>query len=1180
VRTCGVCGASNPETARFCGNCGTALTPRCARCGAELPLPVRFCPECGNPVAEAPVLSQERKLVTMLFADVTGSTGLGERLDPESLKEVMDAYFEAMRRPIEREGGTVEKFIGDAVMAVFGVPVSHEDDATRALRAALAMRNELESLNRMLAEVHGLTLEMRVGVGMGEVMAATPPRPGEGMVIGDAANVAARLEQSADPGQIRVSERAARAARGFRLVEIGPLQLRGKEARVHAYELLGESAAGEGGPLSLGAPMVGREREMALLETVYERVAGEGRPHLITVYGDPGVGKSRLIAEFEAWAERLDASPAIVRGRCLPHGEAVTYWPMAEILKTQAGVLDSDPPSLALQKVEVLGKELLSPELAPDPGRAAAALAFSVGIQHPNVPFSEEEPRRVRAEISSAWRSYFSALARRRPTVAVIEDIHWADAALLDLLEELTDHAEGPLLFLCPARPELTGRRAGWGGGRRNVSSLLLEPLTAEESERLVEFLLEGTDLPRPARARIRERGGGNPFFLEEIIHHVLEGAGVDGGEIPDTVQGVLAARMDLLGQLEKRTLQSASVVGRVFWIGPLARLVSKDRAGLEEALAHLEDRGLVLARLGSSMAGEREYLFKHVLTRDVAYDSLPRRQRASAHAEVADWIEETAGERWPEFVELLAHHYSEAYRSAREQARPDPALGEELRAKAFHYALRAAEEARSKLVLETARRMAEGAVSLAGTADDKSRALEALGETYYLSSQGDLAWAALREAIDARLAGGPEDGPALARLCARALEVATRGRGAMRARLSEDDAAPYLDIGLSRGGAGDGEERARLLTVQSFWPYSFRGKTSTDDELVRARRSGEEAAAMAMRLGRPDLESAALDGVGSYDLSRGLYGLMDQVVDRRLGLVDSLHDAAEVGDIFGVAAWVAFHVGNYPRALELADEGFTRALPEAPLTALDCLDWRALARCRLGQWDEFENDVALIDELLGDRRENPPGFASDHIGAAAFVSEVRGQTDSADHRLRILTWLEQAEERPSPGWLVWHALLLARRGEFAEARAHLERPEEGLQYGRGYILSARCDVLAEEGAWEEAPPVVAEARRHAAEAGLLALPFHADRLEGSAALAAEDIEAATMLLRSAANGFTSLKMRWEAARTTLVLGEAIARGGKGERAKALISKALPTLEELGSLREIGRAREALETLG
>ncbi len=1189
MSTCAVCGAVNAEGARFCGNCGSALAPRCSRCGSELPGAVRFCPTCGAPVSDATSLPQERKLVTVLFADVSGSTGLGERLDPEGLKEIMDAYFEAMRREIEASGGTVEKFIGDAVMAVFGVPVAHEDDATRALRAALDMRRALSGLNRSLEQVHALTLAMRIGISMGDVVAVTAPRPGEGMVTGDAVNVAARLEQSAEPGQIRVSERVARAAHDFQLVEIGALKLKGKEETVHAFELLGDLPPGARATPAFSAPMIGRDREMTLLQSVYERVASERHPHLVTIYGDPGVGKSRLVREFSEWTERLDSHPRIVRGRCLPYGEGVTYWPLAEILKGHAQVLDSDPPGLALQKIQLLGKEFLSPDISADPARTTAALCLTVGLQDPEMTQAEAEPRQANVEISSAWRSYFSALAADRPTVAVIEDVHWADTALFELLEELADRVQGPILFLCPARPELTGRRPEWGGGRWNFSSILLEPLALEDAERLIGFLLEDQEtLPPRIRTRILERAGGNAFFLEEITRHILDELAssetADHGrswatgevEIPDTVQGVLAARMDLLGQLEKRTLQSAAVVGRVFWTGPLTRLLGSDRARLEQALGSLEDRGLVLTRLTSSLADEREYIFKHILTRDVAYESLPRRERAIAHAEVAGWMEETAGERQGEFIELLAHHYAEAYRSSRDQTRPDGDGAEAMRAKAFGYALEASRLARGRLSLDTAQRMAEAALSVAARPLERSEALHALGETYFLSTQGDLAWASLKEAVDARLASGAPDQPdaAVAGLCARALEVVTRGRGAMRARLIEEEASPYLEIGLRHLPDGESEERVRLLTVQAFWPYSFRESTSTEADMQSARESGERAADMALRLGRADLASAALDGVVSYYQSHGLYGRMEEVVQRRLQLVDDLGDPLEVGDVYAVAAWAAFQVGRYRQAVRFADDGVARTIPGAQLMGMYCLDFRAVARCRLGEWDAFWHDVTELAELLGERRDRPPGFASDHVAAAAFVHEVQGDQASAERMLGILSWLESAEVRPSPGWWVWKALLLSRRGDHEAARDLLSRPEEGFGWGRGYRLEALCDVLADQRAWDAAPGVLDEARRHSAEAGLLALPFFADRLEGVMSLSRGEIEPALALLGRAREGFSELGARWESARTGLLLAGALVQANRRDDARTHLERSMPVLEELRSLKEVALGRD------
>src|SRR5438105_1687350 len=336
MRRCASCGAESPADARFCASCGAPFASSCPSCGTELPPAARFCPSCGATIEAGPVAGEERKLVTVLFADVTGSTALGERLDPEHLREVMSSFFEAMREEIEAEGGTVEKFIGDAVMAAFGVPTAHEDDPARALRAALRMQGRLAGLNERLAQTHDLTLEARIGINTGEVVAATAPKPGESMVSGDAVNVAARLEQAARPGQILAGERTARAVRGFGLRTIETPALKGKTKTVRAFEVLGETVAPERGIPGVQAPMVGRDQELTLLRTLFERARDEATPHLVTIYGDAGVGKSRLTAEFQRWAEGREVVPLILRGRCLPYGDGATYWPLAEILKGHA----------------------------------------------------------------------------------------------------------------------------------------------------------------------------------------------------------------------------------------------------------------------------------------------------------------------------------------------------------------------------------------------------------------------------------------------------------------------------------------------------------------------------------------------------------------------------------------------------------------------------------------------------------------------------------------------------------------------------------------------------------------------------------------------------------------------------------------------------------------------------
>jgi class 3 adenylate cyclase len=1192
VTTCAACGAENTGTARFCVRCGAALAT-CERCGAQLPADVNFCPECGHRVADPSSVGQERKRVTVLFADVVGSTGLGERLDPERLREVLDSFFGAMRREIEAEGGTVEKYIGDAVLAVFGVPTAHEDDPTRALRAALRMRRELDHVNRSLEDAHQLRLEMRIGVHTGEVVARSRPIPGEGLVTGDAVNVAARLEQGAEVGQILVGERTARSAQGVAFKDLGPLQLKGKEESVRAYELLDDEVGEPGRARRSEArlyrtPMVGRTAELAMVQSVFDRCVGDRRPHLITVYGDAGVGKTRLVEEFIHRAATGAPAPNVVSGRCLPYGEGVTYWPFGEILKAQAGILDTDPPELALEKVRKVGDHLLTDDVSADPDRACAALASTIGLEDPDASRAGSDPRELRDDLHAAWRSYFSALARTGPVLVTIEDIHWADPALLDLLEDVADRSEGPLLFLCPARPELTARRPGWGGGRWNHSSLLLEPLSTTESSQLLDLLVEGGALSSDLRSLILERAGGNPFFLEEIVQRLLdEPAGVEDLEIPDTVQGVLAARIDLLTSLEKKVLQSASVVGRTFWSGAVRELLdpAPGATELDEILWRLEDRGLVHARAGSSIVGERQFSFRHVLIKDVAYESLPRRERGTAHARVAAWIERQTRDREREFAELLAHHYDHAYQAVASERRPDPEEVERLRERAFEFALLAANEAAGKLALEQAERFAASALSLAAGSRERAGALETAGTIAFHAYDGDRAWASFKEAIDL-LTAAADTGPtsadtrSLARLCAIALEIVTRAPGTMRHRIARAEGERYLEIGLAAAGPADSEERARLLVARSFAPDSSREPWEDDVELERAVATGEEAAAMARRLGRVDLESAALDGITSAHQSLGRYGPMEGPIRRRLELAPLLTDPYEVGDIHAMAAWWALNTGRYREAVDLAERGYEAARPGSPMQALYCIDFRTAARFRLGDWDGTLADVALAEDILGDRRDSPPGFAPMHLAIAAFIHDARGDRATASRYLELVAWLERTEERLDPVLSLWQARLLARRGRFAEARALLERPDLAEdRRGQDEVLEAWCEVIAEEGAWAEAADIAARTAKHAAWADEPPLSLYATRLEGRAAAGTGDAERAVEVLRVSADGFTELGAVWEAAVTRLDLARILVHG-QTDAARGLAEDAARVFEAIGSERELNLAGELSGRLG
>ena len=539
------------------------------------------------------------------------------------------------------------------------------------------MHERIERLNERLEPAHGVRFGLRIGVSTGEVLASTEPGPDLGMITGDAVNVGARLEQTAERGQIVVAERTARQARGFRFRDLGPLALKGKSMPVRAYLLDPASAgatpvAAERGLAGLSAPMVGRDAELALVRAIVDRCESEGRPHLVTVYGDAGVGKSRLVRELIEWAEQRSEPPLVLRGRCLPYGDGVTYWPLAEMLKELAGILDSDDASTVVAKLQTMGNALPGVGSGAETDRMIDGLAATIGVIE---SLAELSPRQLRTEMHAAWRTLLTNLASAGTVFAIVEDIHWGDSALLDLLEELAERCTGALVLICPSRPDLTAHRPGWGGGRRNASAIALDPLSMADAARLTSLLLDIDDLPDVVRANILERAEGNPFFLEEILRQLIDEKSIvqDGQRwraapdiadvrIPDSVQSVLAARIDLLPLPSKRVLQRAAVVGRVFWTGSLGE---SNADSLDELLDVLEGRDLITTRMGSAFRGERECIFRHVLTCDVAYESIPRRQRAALHAEVGAWLEDVARGREGEFAELLAHHWSQAFRGA-----------------------------------------------------------------------------------------------------------------------------------------------------------------------------------------------------------------------------------------------------------------------------------------------------------------------------------------------------------------------------------------------------------------------------------------------------------------------------------------------------------------------------------
>ena len=624
----------------------------CSNCGEENPRGFRFCGFCGTQLAsERP--QELRKTVTVYFSDLAGSTALGERLDSEALREVMTRYFDVVRAVITEHGGTIEKFIGDAVMAVFGLPRVHEDDALRAVRAAVRVQEAVALLNEELDRSYGVRLTNRTGLNTGEVVAGEPT-PGQRLVTGDTVNVAARLEQAAPPYAILIGDPTYRLVREYVIAEeVEPLELKGKSERVRAFRLDGVRETKAAAPEAAESPLVGRDEELARLEAALAEAVNTSECRIATVFGDPGVGKSRLTHELLV---RHQGEARVLRGRCLSYGRGVTFWPLVEIVRDAAAIHDTDSPQTALAKLEALMPA------APDVrDRVASAVGLSAD------QFSLDE-------IYWATRSLLEALAREQPVVVQVDDVHWAEEAFLGLLEHVARRSRAPVLVVCTSRPDLLERRPDWGDGA-GALRVQLEPLTGEYTAKMVEGLL-GDSLAVADLARIVGVAEGNPLFVEHLLSMFVDDgllvrtddgwqANADLTEfaIPDSIQAVLAARIELLTDDERAALEAASVVGGVFARAAVEAIVSDD---LRPAIASLVD-GLVGKRLVTPAESEFEehvYRFQHGLVRETAYGSLLKRTRATLHERFADWAERVNRdrEREAEYAEILAYHLEQAH--------------------------------------------------------------------------------------------------------------------------------------------------------------------------------------------------------------------------------------------------------------------------------------------------------------------------------------------------------------------------------------------------------------------------------------------------------------------------------------------------------------------------------------
>ncbi len=958
--------------------------PACANCGTDNPAEARFCMSCAAPLATPEVARESRKVVTVLFCDLVGSTALGESTDPEALRARMRRYFEDLRVIIERHGGTVEKFAGDAVMAVFGIPVSHEDDALRAVRAAWEMRAAIAA--------HGL--EARIGINTGEVVVGGE---GETLVTGDAVNVAARLEQAAPSGSTLIGAETHQLVRdAVRVEQVEPLALKGKAEPVEAYRLLEVLPEAEALARHPEARLVGRLRERNRLWRDFEDVLDERSCRLVTLLGPAGIGKSRLVADF---LERVGEAADVLRGRCLSYGEGISYWPLVEIL-------------------------------------------IAIGVDPDSIIGSSPQ------ETQLAFRRLLEARAAERPQVLVIDDLQWAEPVFIDLVEHVADFSrDAPIFLLCVARMELLELRPGWGGGKPNATSVMLEPLKGEECDALIDNLLAGALLDEGARGRIAAASEGNPLFVEEMLAMVREQGG--GGEIvvPPTIHALLQARLDTLGAGERVVMERGSVEGEVFHRGSVSELSPElVRPELGSHLSTLVRKELIRS-VAPTFPEDEGFRFRHLLIRDAAYESLPKATRAQLHEQFADWL---AQHELVERDEILGYHVEQAHRYRSELDPDDPALPA-LAARASEHLAAAGQAALDRGDYNAGRSLYRRAIGVLPPGDDRRFALAPdFVEALYESGDVDEAKAVL---IEARGAAEPVI-RALVSVTDSWFDLSTAGDAGPDQRTAWREEARAV---FERAGHDYGLARYWLSTANESW-FELRAESTAEAcerALEHLRRTGSphdrlvlpiRGKVMAGLVYGPApvddaierLEAMSQVGVGvlgdasiqaglgvlyamqgdieraralvrvarQVNLDAGLlvsaggYAMLEYMVERRAGDLESGETALREGlDVLGQVgdrsyypttavdlAWVLYEQGRYDESLVWCDRvrETTGADDLVNFVFLEAIEGCLLAR--QGRFDEAEK---LARQAL--ERTHAIDFTEARAAVRALLAEVLG---------------------------------------------------------------------------------------------------------------------------------------------------------------------------------------------
>jgi class 3 adenylate cyclase/tetratricopeptide (TPR) repeat protein len=1033
----------------------------CPKCGQLSPDGFEFCGKCGSELAAAAPPRELRKTVTVVFSDLTGSTALGERLDPESLRRAIGRYFDEMRAALERHGGTVEKFIGDAVMAVFGIPHLHEDDALRAVRAATEMRDRLAELNDELESEYGMRLQARMGVASGEVIAGDPAR-GDWFVTGDAVNVAARLERSAAPGEILVAEETYRLARDAVQVEpLEPLAVKGKVEPLRAYRLLNVKPGAPAHARRSDSPMVGRVGELDMLLRAFDRAVSERACHFFTVLGTAGVGKSRLLTEF---LKGVESDAIVLTGRCPPYGEGITFWPLLDVVKLAAGLSEGDPSEQAHAKIASVLADEEAASLAAERVVGLLGLAESTA--------SSEE---------GFWgvRKLFEALARRTPLVVVFDDLNWAEPTFLDLIEHVADWSrDAPILLIGMARPELLDMRPGWGGGKRNATTIFLEPLSDHDCKALIHNLLGQAVLEASVQARVQEAAEGNPLFVEETLSMLIDegllvrknGRWVVIGDlsqvrVPPTIQLLLASRLDQLGRDERQAIERAAVEGDIFHLGLVEALMPREeRGGVSDCLLALVRKELIRPHR-ATFAGEDAFRFRHLLIHEAAYRAVPKEMRAELHEGCAHWL----GQKGGEYDELVGYHFEQAVRHRLELG-PLDERGRELSGRALKLLAAAGRRATARGDLPAAVGLLERAAALPSDGPQRAEVLLDLGRS--LLETGDFARAeeVLREASEA---AATRSDPAFT---ARVLLERSHVRFSIERHASIGDFlrdAQRAIAALDRAGDDPGLARAWWIVGEMRWlRCEF---ASAEDALARSLAHAERAGAQRdLSRARYYLALAAIEGPTPVEAAlRRCLELREQAAGDQ---------AVEANIGYAMASAEAMR-GRFDTARELAarSTAIYEELGRPFALATWCL--------QPGAVELLAGNPAAAERIFRSGYETLSSMGEKvnlSLIAASLAESVHLQgRDEEAERLTVLS-----EEATSPedvwsqvAWRLARANILAGRGDSGEAEmlareaVELIAGTDALNF-RAEALLSLARALGAAGRGEEAAGSVAEALR------------------------------------------------------------------------------------------------------